>query len=171
VGLADSLVGTMRMRRAPLLPMLDRPFDQTRRELPDDAVAALRRIEAVLVVPINTPGTPPNGFIALASKLTNAPFDVEDIDFLRSAADQLDIGIDRIRQQREEVDFEQARSIQESLLPREIPRVAGLEISGTWLPARTMGGDYYDVLKLSDSELAVCIGDVAGKGMTAALLM
>jgi serine phosphatase RsbU (regulator of sigma subunit) len=104
-------------------------------------------------------------------KLSDAPFDVEDIDFLRSVADQLDIGVDRIRQQREEVDYEQARTIQQSLLPREMPRVAGVELSGIWQPARTMGGDYYDLLKLSETELAVCIGDVAGKGMPAALLM
>jgi serine phosphatase RsbU (regulator of sigma subunit) len=171
VGLADSLVGTMRMRREPLLPLLDRPFDPALQSLPDDAAAALKRVEAKLVVPVNTPGTPANGFIALAAKLTNAPFDLEDVDFLRSVADQLDLGIDRIRQQREEADYEQARSIQESLLPREMPHVAGVELSGIWQPARTMGGDYYDVLKLSDSELAVCIGDVAGKGMPAALLM
>jgi serine phosphatase RsbU (regulator of sigma subunit) len=171
VGLADSVLGTMRMQRASLLQMLDRPFDPTRHQLPDDAAAAVRRIEAVLMVPINTPGTPPNGFIALAAKLTNAPFDVEDIDFLRSVADQLDIGIDRIRQQREEVDYEQARTIQQSLLPREMPHLAGVELSGMWQPARTMGGDYYDVLKLGESELALCIGDVAGKGMPAALLM
>ncbi len=151
--------------------MLDRPFDPTRHPLPDDAAAAVKRIEAKLIVPVNTPGTPANGFIALAAKLSNAPFDVEDIDFLRSVADQLDLGIDRIRQQREEVDFEQARAIQQSLLPREMPKIAGVELSGIWQPARTMGGDYYDVLKLSDSVLAVCIGDVAGKGMTAALLM
>ena len=170
VGLADSVIGSMRMRRAPLLP-LDRPFDPTRHELPADAATSLKRMEAVLIVPINTPGTPANGFIALAAKLNGNAFDVEDIDFLRGVSDQLDIGIDRIRQQREEVDYEQARTIQESLLPREMPQVAGVALSGTWQPARTMGGDYYDVLKLSDSELAVCIGDVAGKGMPAALLM
>jgi len=171
IGVADSLLGTMRMQRAPFVSLLDRPFDPARRPVPDDAAVVLKHIEAVLVVPVNTPGTPPNGFIALAAKLSGAPFDVEDIDFLRSVADQLDIGMDRIRQQREEADYEQARTIQQSLLPREMPRVAGVELSGTWQPARTMGGDYYDVLKLSESEIAVCIGDVAGKGMPAALLM
>ncbi|HUP59296.1 MAG TPA: PP2C family protein-serine/threonine phosphatase [Thermoanaerobaculia bacterium] len=73
--------------------------------------------------------------------------------------------------QREDADYEQARAIQQTLLPREMPRVAGLELSGIWQPARTMGGDYYDLLKLGESELALCIGDVAGKGMSAALLM
>lgn len=171
VGVSDTIVGTVRMARAGVMPLLDRPFDPRRHSLPDDATAALKRIEAVLLVPINTPGTPANGFIALAPKLSGADFDVEDIAFLRSVADQLDVGIDRIRQQREEVDYEQARTIQQSLLPREMPRVAGLELSGFWQSARTMGGDYYDLLKLGEHEIAVCIGDVAGKGMPAALLM
>lgn len=171
VGLADSIVGTVRMARTPFVPLLDRPFDPRSRALPDDAAAALKRIEAVLIVPINTPGTPANGFIAVAAKLTRADFDAEDIAFLRSVADQIDIGLDRIRQQREEADYEQARGIQQSLLPREMPRVPGIELSGIWQPARTMGGDYYDLLKLGEHEVAVCIGDVAGKGMPAALLM
>ena len=49
--------------------------------------------------------------------------------------------------------------------------VSGFELLGWNRPARTVGGDYYDLLKLSDGELAVSIGDVAGKGMPAALLM
>ncbi|HEX2121468.1 MAG TPA: PP2C family protein-serine/threonine phosphatase, partial [Thermoanaerobaculia bacterium] len=171
VGVADSLVGTLRTPRASLLPMLHQPFVPAEHPLPDDAAAALARIEAVLVMPVNTPGTPPNGFLALGAKLSNAQFDAEDVDFLRLVATQTDIGVDRIRQQREEADYEQARAIQQTLLPREMPRVAGLELSGTWLPARTMGGDYYDLLELGPNELAVCIGDVAGKGMPAALLM
>ena len=170
VGVADSFVG-VHFARAPLTPFLDRPFDPRRHDIPVESATALRRMEAVLVVPINTPNTPANGFIALASKLSGAPFDVEDIDFLRSIADQLDLGMDRIRAQREEVDYAHAREIQESLLPREMPRIERLDVSGIWQPARTMGGDYYDLLKLGDRELAVCIGDVAGKGMSAALTM
>jgi sigma-B regulation protein RsbU (phosphoserine phosphatase) len=73
--------------------------------------------------------------------------------------------------QAEEADFAQASAIQQTLLPREMPRVAKLDVSGVWKPARTMGGDYYDLIVLSEQELAVCIGDVAGKGMPAALLM
>ena len=171
LGVADSLLGNLRVPRQAMANMLDRPFDPRRHSLPDSAAAAMKRIEAALVVPVNTPGTPVNGFIALAPKLSGAEFDVEDIDFLRSVADQLDVGIDRIRQQREDEDYSQARTIQQSLLPRQMPRIAGLDVSGMWQPARTMGGDYFDVLELSATELAICIGDVAGKGMPAALLM
>ena len=171
VGVADSLLGRLRVARPPLALVLDRPFDPRLQPLPEDAQRALRHIEAVLVVPVNTPGTPANGLIAVASKLSGATYEIEDVEFLRAMADQLDVGIDRIRQQREDADYSQARTIQQSLLPREMPRLEGLDVSGVWLSARTMGGDYFDAIELTPTQLAVCIGDVAGKGMPAALLM
>jgi hypothetical protein len=165
VGVADSLLGRLRVPDS-IATALDRPFDPRRRTLDEDAAAALGRIEASLVVPAG-----PRAFIAAAPKLSAGEYDVEDIDFFRSVGEQIAVGIDRIRMQAEEVDFEQASRIQQSLLPREMPRVAGLDVSGIWQPARTMGGDYYDLIELQERELAVCIGDVAGKGMPAALLM
>jgi len=71
----------------------------------------------------------------------------------------------------QEQEMERAREIQESLLPREIPQIPGFEIATAWQPARTVGGDYFDVLKLSETTLGVCMADVAGKGVAAALLM
>jgi len=71
----------------------------------------------------------------------------------------------------EAAELEQAREIQQNLLPKQIPQVNGFEIAGTWEPARVVGGDYYDVIRLSDNKLAICIADVAGKGISAALLM
>jgi phosphoserine phosphatase RsbU/P len=65
----------------------------------------------------------------------------------------------------------EARAIQQGFLPKEIPQLAGYEIVGAWQPARVVGGDYYDVLPFGGDTLGVCIGDVAGKGMPAALLM
>ena len=165
VGVADSLLGRLRVPGT-IVAALDRPFDPRRRPLDDASAAALGRIEASLVVPAGA-----RAFIAAAPKLSGGEYDVEDIDFFRSVAEQLATGLDRIRMQAEGVDFEQARQIQQTLLPREMPRVAGLDVSGVWQPARTMGGDYYDLIVLQESELAVCIGDVAGKGMPAALLM
>ena len=68
-------------------------------------------------------------------------------------------------------ELEKAREIQEGLLPKKIPQVKGLEVAGAWQPARVVGGDYYDVLKFSERKIGICIGDVVGKGITAALLM
>jgi phosphoserine phosphatase RsbU/P len=68
-------------------------------------------------------------------------------------------------------ELQRAREIQQALLPKEIPQIAGFEVTGAWEPARVVGGDYYDVLRLDENRLAICIADVVGKGVAAALLM
>jgi sigma-B regulation protein RsbU (phosphoserine phosphatase) len=65
----------------------------------------------------------------------------------------------------------QAGEIQRRLLPAKAPLVPGLELAGMNLPCRTVGGDYYDFFPLSDGRVALVVGDVAGKGMPAAMLM
>lgn len=72
---------------------------------------------------------------------------------------------------RQEHEIEEARSIQQGLLPKEIPDLTGYEIAGAWQPARIVGGDYYDVLAFGEEALGICIADVAGKGLPAAMLM
>lgn len=73
--------------------------------------------------------------------------------------------------QRREREVEEARAIQQGFLPQEIPQIPGYQISGAWQPARIVGGDYYDVLPFDDDSVGLCIADVAGKGMPAAMLM
>ncbi len=169
VGLPDSILGTLRVDSA-AADSVDRPLDPRRRALPEGAAVALRAIEAALVVPIRSKGVL-HGLVALGTKLSDRELDLEDLEFVSSAADQIAITVDRIRLQTEEEDFEQARRMQQALLPASIPQIEGVDVSGTWKPARAVGGDYYDLLRLGDTQLAVCIGDVAGKGMPAALLM
>ncbi len=70
-----------------------------------------------------------------------------------------------------EAEIAEAHHIQERLIPAELPQVPGYEIDAYWRPARSVGGDYFDVLRVGDDSLAVCIGDVTGKGVPAALLM
>ena len=64
-----------------------------------------------------------------------------------------------------------AREVQEQLFPKDVPFTKTLELKGVCHPARMVSGDYYDFLSLSDHSLAFAIGDVAGKGISAALLM
>jgi sigma-B regulation protein RsbU (phosphoserine phosphatase) len=71
----------------------------------------------------------------------------------------------------QEQELQRAREIQQSLLPKNIPQIPGFEVAGAWRPASTVSGDYYDVLRLGDHRLAICIADVVGKGVSAALLM
>lgn len=71
----------------------------------------------------------------------------------------------------QEQELERAREIQQALMPKEIPQVPGFDIAGAWEPARVVGGDYFDVIKLGESRLGICIADVVGKSVSAALLM
>jgi sigma-B regulation protein RsbU (phosphoserine phosphatase) len=73
--------------------------------------------------------------------------------------------------QQQEQELDRAREIQQDLLPKVLPQLPQVELSGAWQPARTVGGDYFDVIQLDANRLGICIGDVAGKGITAALLM
>lgn len=73
--------------------------------------------------------------------------------------------------QLQDQELEKAKEIQKGLLPKKIEQMRNLEIAGAWHPARVVGGDYFDVLKFSESKVGICIGDVVGKGLTAALLM
>jgi sigma-B regulation protein RsbU (phosphoserine phosphatase) len=89
----------------------------------------------------------------------------------RNAELQRSVELGAARLEMQEQELERAREIQQSLLPKEIPQLPGFEVTGAWLPARVVGGDYYDVLRLSETRLAICIADVVGKGVSAALLM
>ncbi len=85
---------------------------------------------------------------------------------------QLEQGASRRRQlQDEERELEDVEAVQRGFLPKEIPQLAGYEISGAWLPARAVGGDYFDIDAFSETKLGMSIADVSGKGMSAALLM
>jgi phosphoserine phosphatase RsbU/P len=64
-----------------------------------------------------------------------------------------------------------AREIQAGLLPRRLPDLPGFGIAAAWQPASGLGGDYYDVFAVRHGRVALCIADVAGKGLPAALLM
>src|SRR5687767_963967 len=68
-------------------------------------------------------------------------------------------------------DLEIAREIQQAMLPRAEFRALGVEAFGMTRPANTVGGDFYDILPLGDGRVLLALGDVAGKGSPAALLM
>jgi sigma-B regulation protein RsbU (phosphoserine phosphatase) len=171
VGVADEIVGRFRLPATPELDeALGQWFDPRKRDLPADVIGALRRREVALVVPVSAHRRP-LGLLALGTKLSDQELDLDDLDFLTSAASQIALGIENARLRTEEVEFTQARSMQQLLLPTHFPHIDGIQICGTWQPARSVGGDYFDALQLDPVRAGVCIGDVAGKGMPAALLM
>ena len=70
-----------------------------------------------------------------------------------------------------ETELARAATVQAGLLPREVPEVPGFELAGQCVPAREVGGDFYDWHQRDSTSLALTVGDVMGKGMPAALLM
>jgi phosphoserine phosphatase RsbU/P len=90
--------------------------------------------------------------------------------------EKLQVQVERSRdlhraQRRRDDELQEARAMQENLLPKRLPEVVDYEISGLTQPVRFVGGDYYNVVRVSQTETVVCIADVAGKGLPAALLM
>src|SRR5215211_2156513 len=77
---------------------------------------------------------------------------------------------ERIKRERVEQELQVARRIQQASLPKEVPSLAGWQISPYYQPAREVGGDFYDFLDLADGRLGVVVGDATGKGMPAALV-
>jgi serine phosphatase RsbU (regulator of sigma subunit) len=75
------------------------------------------------------------------------------------------------QRERIEQELEVARSIQQASLPKEVPALEGWEISPLYLPAREVGGDFYDFLELDDGRVGVVVGDATGKGVPAALVV
>jgi sigma-B regulation protein RsbU (phosphoserine phosphatase) len=99
----------------------------------------------------------------------------DNSQLLKTLRTQIEHGRSLRRMQRSSAerdrDFREASEIQRALLPDEIPQVTGYDIAGTWQPSRLVGGDYFDVIRFDEGRAALCIGDVVGKGIPAALLM
>lgn len=105
------------------------------------------------------------GSIIRVYDLTRASLVRRNLELQRSLEDG------KTQSQIQEEEFGKAREIQEALLPKKIPQIRGLEIAGVWQPTLAVGGDFYDIVKFSDGKVGVCIGDVVGKRISAALLM
>lgn len=78
---------------------------------------------------------------------------------------------ERVQKERLERELEIAKEVQEQLFPRSAPKMNRLELTGLCLPARVVSGDYYDFLKLDPLRVGLALGDICGKGISAALLM
>jgi sigma-B regulation protein RsbU (phosphoserine phosphatase) len=96
----------------------------------------------------------------------------ENQDLLRKLHNQILGGRAQRRAQRQRDEEQQeAREIQGRLLTKKLPEVAGYELAAMTQPFRFVGGDYYSVVRISERHTVLCIADVAGKGLPAALLM
>ncbi len=137
----------------------------------------IHRVRSMVAVPLQT-GERVIGLIYVDNGDQIRPFMQEDLDLLTVMANVAAIRIEHARlaevEQAEklmELELAQASEIQRGLLPIEAPSYENYDFAGHNLPCRTIGGDYYDFLPYKDGKLALVVGDVAGKGLAAALMM
>jgi len=118
------------------------------------------------------------GLLLFGLKHSGAQFAGKDIELLIAASNQTAISIENARLYEEEAkkiklerELDVARKIQEGLLPNEVPEIKSLDTAGKMIPAMQIGGDYYDLIKISDTQMFVVVGDVSGKGLSASFYM
>jgi serine phosphatase RsbU (regulator of sigma subunit) len=171
VGIPETLCDALEFQPdSQLLSMLERGVRPSVRDLPELEKSQLYKMGSRLLVPVLSKSEL-LGFLGLGERLSGDDYDPQDREFLATVAEYVAAGIERLSFEEYKVEAERALEIQQRLLPNEIPQITGYQISGAWKPARTVSGDYFDVLKFDDHRVALCIGDVVGKGMPAALLM
>ena len=118
------------------------------------------------------------GLLLFGLKHSGAQFAGKDIELLIAASNQTAIAIENARLYEEEAikirlerELDVARKIQEGLLPVGVPNIKNLDTAGVMIPAMQIGGDYYDLIKISDTQMFIVVGDVSGKGLSASFYM
>lgn len=166
-----SLLGWMQIFKKPLLLNRPREDDRFRGTTWDPA------IRTVLCVPLVIQGNL-TGVLTLYNKKSKRGFGKADERLLSIIAAQSAQVIEnaRLYEEQEELRRMQAAlklayEIQTNLLPKQAPTIDGYDIAGVSIPAQTVGGDYYDFIPMADEKWALCVGDVSGKGLPAALTM
>ncbi len=136
------------------------------------------RIRSVMIAPLITADGRAFGVIQLDTQDRGKKFTQGDLELLSCVAGQAAVAMENAKLHEEAVtrermkrDLELAHQVQLSFLPRSLPEVPGYEFSAHYEPAQEIGGDYYGFVPLPSGRLALALGDVAGKGAPAALLM
>ena len=135
------------------------------------------RTKSILCVPLRHEGAL-IGVLQVVNAIGKESFDDEDREAFEAYAQLATTAIEKLRlleEEKRQARFERelgiATEIQNSFLPRTLPHRSDLAFAAAYHPAREVGGDFYDVFELGPDEVYFVIGDVAGKGVPAALMM
>ncbi|MFI1564465.1 SpoIIE family protein phosphatase [Streptomyces sp. NPDC020490] len=126
-------------------------------------------IHSLLVVPLRARGVL-LGVVNFWRAKGSAPFEDEDVSFAEELAARAAVCVDNARRYTRE--HAMAVTLQHSLLPRALPELSALDVAYRYLPAEAgVGGDWFDVIPLSGTRVALVVGDVVGHGLHAAATM
>lgn len=146
--------------------------------LPANASIAEFKIRSVMCVPLVTAEGKSLGAIQLDTQDRAKKFKEDDLNLLTIVANLGGVAVEKAKlhenalvSEKAKKEMELARAVQLGFLPQTMPTVEGYEFFAHYSPAQTIGGDYYDAVMLPNGRLAVVLGDVAGKGVPAALLV
>jgi serine phosphatase RsbU (regulator of sigma subunit) len=135
-------------------------------------------IRSMICAPMVGTEGEPLGVIQIDTLNQKARFSDEDLEVLAGVASQAAVSLENAKMHEQvlaqrglERDLDLARRMQRALLPAHPPKIAGYTFFDYYQSARQVGGDYYDYVELPNDRFAVIVGDVAGKGVSAALLM
>lgn len=136
------------------------------------------RIRSVMCAPLCALDGKAFGVIQLDTQDRSKKFTQEDLKLLIGVANQAATALENAKlhqdllvRERFQRDLELAREVQRGFLPRRLPQVQGYDFFAIYEAAQQVGGDYYDFIPLAQKRLGIMLGDVAGKGVPAALLM
>ena len=142
-----------------------------------DEIRALAAAGVRLAVPLRT-RSEILGMLLLGERLDPGSFSAHEKQVLRACADQFALMIENARltdrvveQETLRRDIALASDVQRRLLPDAPPHIACADFAAVSVPARRIGGDYYDFVELRDRALGIALADVSGKGVAAALIM
>lgn len=134
-------------------------------------------INSILSVPLKTKGKL-IGVLNVFNKISKDGFSPNDQRMLSIIATQSAQVVENARLYDEEQSLKKieeelkfATDIQTNLLPKSNPQIDGFDIAGKSIPAKEVGGDYYDFISIDANKNAICLGDISGKGLPAAMLM
>ncbi len=172
---SSSLLAEITRRPEPLL--VDEAVASQRIAITDAELRWLAERRIGLILPLVVRGSL-IGFLAVGMKSTQEDYDAEELQLLSSLSSQIAMVCENLRlleenviKQQLEEQLQMARRIQLGFLPQKIPATPGLAIATACRFCLEVAGDYHDVIPLADQQSALAIGDVAGKGVGAALLM
>jgi phosphoserine phosphatase RsbU/P len=170
--LDEQLTGWMILHKKPLT--INDSRNEKRLNLSADAY---KKIRSLITVPLINKGKL-IGLLNVFNKREEGQFETDDERLLSIIAAQSASVIENARLLEEEKklhameeELKLAREIQLNLLPKQIPQIPGYEIAAISIPAKEVGGDYYDFIKMDENKTAFCLGDVTGKGLPAAMLV